>query len=303
MRARLAINNCFAVKRWPRPEDWASVVRDQVGLEWVELSLDLLGPDVGAQRGQTATKSALAAHGLRAATTFTGLGAYSLNLLMDPDPERREWSLDWYRRVIQTSAELGVTATGGHVGAMSVQDWSDPSRRLERWSGLQSDLAVLALAARRAGLDHLTLENLASAREPGTMAQVSQLLSRGDASHVPWRLCLDLGHQCVPGTGGAERDPYAWITRFGPELAELHLQQTDGRADHHWPFTREHAEHGLIRPERVVDELTAAAAGDVLLVLEVIPAAEQDDDQVLADLEVSAAVWKEALQSRGVASW
>jgi hypothetical protein len=31
MRARLGINNCFAVKRWPQPGDWASIVAGDRG--------------------------------------------------------------------------------------------------------------------------------------------------------------------------------------------------------------------------------------------------------------------------------
>ncbi len=50
MRARLGINNCFAVKRWPQPADWAAIVRDELGLDTVELSLDLAG-DIG-ERGR-----------------------------------------------------------------------------------------------------------------------------------------------------------------------------------------------------------------------------------------------------------
>src|SRR5580700_3621653 len=42
VRARLGINNCFAVKRWPRPDDWAAIVAEDLGLDTVELSLDLL---------------------------------------------------------------------------------------------------------------------------------------------------------------------------------------------------------------------------------------------------------------------
>ena len=30
---RLGINTCFAVKRWPRVEDWAPIVRDRLGLK------------------------------------------------------------------------------------------------------------------------------------------------------------------------------------------------------------------------------------------------------------------------------
>jgi hypothetical protein len=67
MRARLGINNCFALKRWPRPEDWARVVREDLGLQLVELSLDLVeGLDVPAERQRSieVTRAALSSHGL-----------------------------------------------------------------------------------------------------------------------------------------------------------------------------------------------------------------------------------------------
>ena len=97
---------------------------------------------------------------------------------------------------------------------MSVPDWNDPERRAERWDGLKRDLETIAAHA-SGGLDYLLVENLVAVREPSTMAQVEDLLTDGDAEHAPWRLCLDVGHQCVPGTDGEERDPYAWLRRFG----------------------------------------------------------------------------------------
>ena len=33
---RLGINTCFAVKRWPQPERWAALVRDELGLDLVQ---------------------------------------------------------------------------------------------------------------------------------------------------------------------------------------------------------------------------------------------------------------------------
>ncbi len=42
MHVQLGINTCFAVKRWPRPVDWAPIVREQLGLGHVQLSLDLV---------------------------------------------------------------------------------------------------------------------------------------------------------------------------------------------------------------------------------------------------------------------
>jgi D-erythrulose 1-phosphate 3-epimerase len=303
MRARLGINNCFAVKRWPQPDDWARIVRDELGLDTVELSLDLIediGDPSSRQSAGDEIRSVLSEYGLRAETVFTGLAAYSLNLLMHPDAGRRQAALDWYRGVVDLAARVGARGAGGHVGAMSVPDWADEARRAERWSGLQRSLAEIAAAARSAGLEYLLVENLASHREPSTMAGIETLLTDGDAAHAPVRLCLDIGHQCVPGTTGDDRDPYAWLARFGGRLGEVQLQQSDGLADHHWPFTRERNEAGLIDPGRVLDTLADAGAEDVLLVLEVIPAFEQDDAAVLADLRASAALWQTAMTERGI---
>jgi D-erythrulose 1-phosphate 3-epimerase len=303
MRVRLGINTAFAVKRWPRPADWAAIVSSELGLDLVELSLDLMDDiDTSDGRERTAdeTRSALGRHGLQAETVFTGLAAYSLNLLMHPDPGRRRAAMNWYASVIDLAARLGASGAGGHVGTMSVPDWSDPARRARRWTGLQAGLAELAGAARAAGLDYLLVENLASHREPSTIAGLQTLLTDGDADRVPVRLCLDVGHQCVPGTTGADRDPYAWLAQFSGGLAEVQLQQSDGLADHHWPFTPERNQSGLIEPGRVLDTLAAAGAKDVLLVLEVIPPFEQDDAEVLADLRSSAELWQAALSERGL---
>lgn len=303
MRVRLGINNCFAVKRWPRPADWAAVVRDELGLDLVELSLDLIedtdSPD-GRERAADQITNALNGHGLTAPTLFTGLRAYSLNLLMDPDPGGRRRALDWYCGVVDLAARLGARGAGGHVGAMSVADWTDQARRAERWAGLRRDLAEIAARAKDAGLDYLLIENLASRREPSTIAGVRDLLSDGDDAHVPIRLCLDVGHQCVPGTSGDDRDPYAWLARFGASLPEVQVQQTDGLADHHWPFTGEHTTTGLIEPGRVLDTLADAGAEDVMLMLEVIPPFEADDRQVIADLSESVRRWTHALGERGL---
>jgi len=308
MRARLGINNCFAVKRWPRPADWAPVVRYELGLELVELSLDLM--EVGSERERRRTaesvRAVLGEYGLRAETVFTGLAAYSRNLLMHPDAEQRRSALEWYLAVAGVAGEIGASGVGGHVGAMSVADWTDPERRAERWADLQRSLAEIAACAKTAGLEYLLVENLAARREPSSMADLDSLLTDGDPGHVPVKLCLDVGHQCVPGSTGDDRDPYAWLRHFGRgasgrtggRLGEVQLQQSDGLADTHWPFTAERNAAGRIDPDRVLDALAEGGAEDIVMVLEVIPPFEQDDQQVLADLKASVELWTAALTQR-----
>jgi len=296
---RLGINTCFAVKRWPQPERWARLIRDELELDLVQHSLDLVDLDAPAAaltEQATRLQAACAGPGLALHSTFTGLAAYSSNLLLHPDRAARDRARNWYRRVIDFTADAGARSTGGHIGAFSIEDYRDRARRAQLWDELRESLAELAGYARDRGLSSLLAENLAAAREPSTMAMIESLLTGGDQAHVPVTLCLDVGHQCVPGTAGADRDPYAWLERLGARAPVVQLQQTDGRADHHSPFTPETNAAGIIEPAKVLAALDRSGAPDVALILEIIPPFEQDDDQVLADLRQSAAYWRAALR-------
>ncbi len=55
-------------------------------------------------------------------STFTGLAAYSANLLLHPDRERRVRSRDWYQRMIDFTAAAGAQSTGGHVVSIHPAD-------------------------------------------------------------------------------------------------------------------------------------------------------------------------------------
>lgn len=301
MRLSLGINTCFAVKRWPRASDWAPIVHDTLGLTLVQHSLDLVarGAPVAAARS---LRSALGDAGLRLHSTFTGLAAYSENLLLHPDADARVAAEGWFRWAIEFSASAGANATGGHVGAFSVDGWSRAEERRARWVDLQGSLGRLAEEARRCGLAYLVIENLAAAREPSTISMIRDLLGSGDDAHVPVRLCLDVGHMCVPGTDGPDRDPYAWLRELGRSAPIVQLQQSDASGDHHWPFTPERNAVGRIDADHVIDALGEGGAEESALVLEVIPPFEQDDATVVDDLRASVDYWREALARRGVAA-
>ncbi len=132
------------------------------------------------------------------------------------------------------------------------------------------------------------------------MAIVRELLTSGDRDRAPIRLCLDVGHMCVPGTTGRDRDPYAWLRDLGRAAPIVQLQQSDADGDHHWPFTAERNALGRIEADRVIDALGEGGVEESALVLEIIPPFEQDDGAVLDDLVASVDYWREALARRGV---
>jgi hypothetical protein len=95
---RLGINTCFAVKRWPQPERWAPLVAGELELDLVQHSLDLVDLDtspaeVTDQAGRL--QVSCAGQGLTLHSTFTGLAAYSSNLLLHPDASSRARARDW----------------------------------------------------------------------------------------------------------------------------------------------------------------------------------------------------------------
>jgi D-erythrulose 1-phosphate 3-epimerase len=299
-RYTLGINTCFAVKRWPEPERWAEIVAGELGLGMVQHSLDLvdLEADAPVREQAEAAAAACAARGIAVHSTFTGLGAYGRNLMLDPDPVQRRRAAAWFRRAVDFTAAAGGRAAGGHVGAFSVADWRDAERRDRLWDGLRADLRELAAYAGERGLEAFLFENMAARREPSTIAEAEALLAPGGEGRAAVALCLDVGHQCVVGTSGDDRDPYAWLRRLGASSPVVHLQQSDAEADHHWPFTAERNAQGRIDAGRVLDALDASGAAEVALVLEVIPSFEHDDDLVLAELVESAEHWRAALAGR-----
>lgn len=297
MELRLGIDDCFAVKRWPRVVDWGPIVRERLGLRLVQHSFDLVDLSLD---DPSELRSAMAAQGLELHSTFTGLAAYSSNLLLHPDAGARDAAEAWFREAIRWTGAAGGKATGGHVGAFSVADWRDPRSRRARWTGLQEALGRLAAAARRVGLDHLLVENLAAAREPSTMAMIRDLVTDRTPDRVPVRLCLDVGHMVVPGTTGPDRDPYAWLRELGRLATIVQVQQSDTEGDHHWPFTAARNAEGRIDADRVIEALGEGGVKACDLVLEVIPPFEQPDDDVVDDLSASVDYWREALARRGV---
>lgn len=303
MSVELGINGAFAVKRWPEPEAWLEHVAEDLGLRLVQVSCDQIDPRMRGRVRSTVARGlrdAAARRGVRIHSVFAGLAAYSGNLLLHPDPRVRGDGVEWCEEAIALAAEVGARAFGGPLGAMSVRDAANPARReyLAQWE--MEAIWHLTEAARDAGLDCLLWEPTPLAREiPSSIAGTRVFLERANAhAAVPVRLCLDVGHACRAGASGDDADPYAWIRELGAHADVLHLQQTDGRLDRHWPFTRDTARHGVISGDRVADAVRRTGR-DIALVLEIFHPFEAADEVVLADLVESVSYWKPHIAALG----
>ena len=290
----LGINLSFAVKRWPEPEVWAAFVRHELGLELVQFSFDLLDPWWPEELSRPLAKRVRAAvqtEGLTLHSAFVGLAAYSYNGLLHPELEGRRAAYGWLERAVDLSAELGASAIGGPLGALSVAQAADSPQAHRRYDELICDLGRLTHVAKRAGLREWLVEPTPLRREiPWTVAGAQGLLRDvKSVSAVPVRYALDLGHILYRPLykHGAELTPWLGL---GQNIALVHLQQTDGLSDSHWGFTRP----GVVEVAAVAAQLRVAGL-DVPLILEVFYPFEQDDGSVRQDLLASVQTCQAAL--------
>lgn len=301
---KLAANIGLAAKRWPETAAWAQVLAD-AGIAHAQFTFDLLDPAlVDDLQIYRRVRSEAEAAGVTITSAFTGAGTYAQNMLGHPDAALRAASERWYTRAVAAAAVLGAPAVGGHIGALSVRQQADPAERKAAIERTEEAVLRIAEHAERAGVQCLLWEIMPVAREyPATMDEVQELLDRlAPRAAVPVRLCLDVGHACRDGADATERDPYAWLERHGAHAYSIHLQQTDGVLDRHWPFTDEYNERGIIDPDRVLAIVARLPQPVVELALEPIPAPEVPDAQVADDLRASADFWRPALARAAAAA-
>lgn len=303
----LGTNTCFAVKRWPEPERWAAIVAGDLGMAECQVTLDMLDPglDMAASAPYAASvRRACEAAGVAVHSLFTGLAAYSANLLLHPEPAMRDAAQRWFERAVELGALAGARGVGGFLGAFGVADAADPARRRALLAELGERLHRLADRASAAGLEFLLMENMAVRREPGSViGEMHELEALAAGATVPWVLCLDLGHPCALRTGTPSDDPLAWVGERWAHLPVVQIQQANRDGDHHWPFTEARNAVGLLDAGPAAAALAGMGASErdggepVHLFFEVIHPAEADDAAVLEDLRQSAGHWRAAMRS------
>jgi DNA-binding transcriptional regulator LsrR (DeoR family)/sugar phosphate isomerase/epimerase len=274
----LGINLSFATKRWVTPELWAPLVREQLGLDLVQLSFDLIDPtwpdallDAQADR----VRSVAAAHDITVHSAFVGLAHYSHAQLLHPEPAVRDAAMTWLERAYRFAARAGIGAVGGPLGAVAADqdkvgeaDYQDLLGRLHR----------LVETGRAEGLHTLYIEPTPLPREwPSTIEQAERLAADLAGSALPWRYCLDWGHGTYAPLYGAGADMATWLQRLAPWTGMIHLQQTDGQGDRHWDFTVD----GMVDPQEAADAQKRAGLEQCPAFLEVFYPFEASDAHVL----------------------
>jgi sugar phosphate isomerase/epimerase len=298
----LGVNNCFAIGRYPEPEQWLRVVRDELGLEHVQFSYDLLDPIIVEQevfeRKCREIKVLADERGITIDTGVTGEVVHRFNCLLDPDPDLRRCYLQWYVKMVRAGRLLGVEGSGVYLGTLSRKDNANPARRGELIEIFIDEIVHITGVSKEVGQRYFLWEPMSIPREiPCTIDETKLMLERAnERSFVPVELCLDVGHGYIRSGDPRDSNAYAWLRELGMHSPCVHMQQTDGKGSRHWPFTDEYNKIGVIVPERVIETLEEAGVERTVIVFEFFYSAHAiPDESALDNLKASVEYWQEAM--------
>lgn len=293
----LGINLSFCIKRWVTPALWTQIVRERLDLDLVQFSFDLVDPtwpddlldDLALDIRRHADGQGIVIH-----SAFIGLGHYTFNQLLHPEPRLRDVAEDWLKRAYRFAASAGITRVGGPLGAIASRVDGHEADNISDadYHDLIARMLRLGEAAAEAGMTELFVEPTPMRREwPWTPEQAVRMAEDTAGSKVPWNFCLDWGHGTVEPLYGVENARMdGWYHALGPRIGAIHIQQTDFQLDRHWDFS--HA--GRVDPVEVAALQRSLGLEDRPVFLEVFYPFERDDASILDAVSRSIALLKPA---------
>ena len=202
MKISLAIDNCFAMKRWIQPNEWMELAKS-MDLHFIEASADNeIDPLYSTPQHLTqwiqAVGQASRETGVRVANLYSGHGTYCTLGLAHPDPAvRGHIKNDWMMPMMSQAAAVGA-GLGFYVHAFCERVLNDPALYEKTYATLIQDLRDLAQHAANVGMGPFGIEQMYSPHQiPWTVQGAQDFLARtnDNTGGAPVYLTLDTGHQ------------------------------------------------------------------------------------------------------------
>jgi D-erythrulose 1-phosphate 3-epimerase len=296
MELRLGVNTGFARNQFPQANDWVSVVADDLGLDTIQLTEDILSPNLPeplAAREIERIRALCEKKGIQIQTTFTSAFARA-NHLLHPDRDIQRVWIDWFRRFFSLSAALGAEGSGSHFGLLSLRDAESAEKREQRIRAGVEAWSELAEHASEIGLDYLMFEPVPF--RPGACESISEtreLLARcADGFAEPMQLCLAFDETEL-NTAADGAGPYAWISEFSRVAPSIRIRRSyEGHTEQDGSLNapKHDAAARLLRTMRDSGLETCTLLLD---------AARQDglpaSGSIIEELKTSVSYWREAI--------
>ena len=201
----LAIDNCFASKRWTVPSEWMAVVKD-LGICYVEASADnecdplYMGGEY-LDDWVSMVKRASEETGVRVVNLYSGHGTYATLGLAHTDERIRDRFLEeWLKPMSRTAGEFGA-GLGFFCHAFPDSILQDIDKYAMMENDLYGRLAKLADYSTVSGCANAGVEQMYTPHQiPWTIKGAYKLLGEvNKRSRNPFYITIDLGHQSGQG--------------------------------------------------------------------------------------------------------
>ncbi|GHV69780.1 AP endonuclease [Spirochaetia bacterium] len=296
MSFRLGINLGFAINKYIESDVWARIVREDLGLRYVQFVADLLNPFWPKEYVTDQIKGIKASckeYDISIESLFTS--AFTrVNHLMNPDEDARKFWLAWFKHFLDIGSVFGAKNAGSHFGIMTFDTYNNEEKRRFILDEAVKGWQDLSFYAQAKGYECLIFEPMSVPREmANTIEETVELMDRVNAHcGVPLRVCLDVGHAPHP----TQRDPYPWIEKLAALSPVIHLQQTVLHKSNHAPFTTEQNKTGIITREKVMEAVQKGGCTDALFAFEISHREHWDTDfRIIEDLKASVDYFREVI--------
>ena len=282
---KLGTNLSFAIKRWIDGPQLADIVKNKLGLQYAQYTWDLSDPWwPESRRDKIAVSYAKAFQeaGITIESTFGGLASYTYNHFLAPTEDMRALGFEHFRRAIDMTSAMGVTAAGMPFGSFSYNDAKNPQRREEIYKLALEMIIDLSRYAKKQGLSNLLIEPVPLSTEfPSTPADALKMMKDLEGNtDIPVRLLVDWGHALYQPLFKENANMDIWMEVCSNYIHSFHIQQTDGSLDCHWSFTQS----GLVTPKYLLNFWHNYNLINQTFFFEIIYPFEADDDFVLNDM-------------------
>jgi D-erythrulose 1-phosphate 3-epimerase len=297
MAFTLSVNTNPLVNRFAEPEEFVSVLTDDVGIAHIQLVHEFINPSWDASTRTRLAKRMAAALSLKKARITSAMtGPYGrLNHFGHPDAEVRAYYVQWFKNFVDIAVDIGCPAIGTQFAILTYHSMDDGARYQQSVETALACWRVVAEHAAQRGLSYLFWEPMSVAREFGhTLAATQTLQNQIDAAQlpVPLKPMVDIDHGDVTSSNPRDVDPYAWAQDFASQSPIIHIKQSTMNKGGHWPFTAAYNKDGRITPEKLLDAVRAGGGTDNELCLELaFREREPTDRSVVAALRESVAFW------------
>lgn len=200
-RIYLAIDNCFAAKRWTTPRRWLKIAQ-KIGLNYVEASADnecdpLYMDQAYLDDWVNDTKKWETETGVKVINLYSGHGTYAtLGLAHHDERIRNKIQHDWLDKMVKMAGDLDA-GLGFFCHAFTQSLLQNPDGYTNACDELFSRLANLAIHADKVGAKSIGVEQMYTPHQvPWTIHGAQELLKKVyHRSGKPFYITIDTGHQ------------------------------------------------------------------------------------------------------------